>query len=93
MGSGGRKTDALIEMKIELTNAEWNELQWFIRTIQDWKSGGPYGDGESITEKKGYATMERIAKKIQTQRQSRFAGTETYSKVLTDAFNKVLNEQ
>ena len=80
-------------MKIELTNQEWNELQWFIRTVQDWRSGGPYGDGGDITEKKGYALMERIAKKIQTQRKVRFEGTEGYSKVLTEAFNKVLNEK
>lgn len=80
-------------MKIELTNQEWNELQWFIRTVQNWNEGGPYGDGEDIIEKKGYALMERISKKIQTQRQPRFKGTEGYSKVLTDAFNKVLNEK
>ena len=78
-------------MKIELTNEEWNELQWFIDQVQKWGSGGPYGDGGSIVEKKGYARMERIAKKIQTQRASRFVGTDGYSKVLTDAFNKVLN--
>jgi hypothetical protein len=87
------KPDALIEMKIELTEREWNELQWFIRTVLDWRGGGPYGDGESVTDKTGNALMERVAKKIQTQRAARFKGTETYSKTLTDAFNKVLNEQ
>lgn len=80
-------------MKIELTNQEWNELQWFIRTVLDWRGGGPYGDGESVTEKKGNALMERVAKKIQTQRASLFKGSDGYSKVLTETFNKVLNEQ
>lgn len=80
-------------MKIELTNREWNELQWFIRTVLNWKGGGPYGDGEGIVEKSGNALMEGIAKKIQTQRASRFIGTETYSKTLTDAMTKVLAQQ
>lgn len=79
--------------KISLSNREWNELQWFIRTVLDWRSGGPYGDGDVIVEKKGEALMNQIAKKIQEQRQARFATTENYSKVLTDAFNKVLKEK
>ena len=79
--------------EIKLTNQEWNELQWFIRTVQDWRSGGPYGDGGEITEKKAYATMERIQKKIQSQRAKRFGNSDSYSKVLTDTFNKLINEK
>lgn len=75
-------------MKIELTNRELNELQWFIRTVLDWKSGGPYGDGDEVTEKKGEALMEQIAKKIQSQRTSRFEGASKTNKLL-QAFSEI----
>jgi hypothetical protein len=48
----------------ELTPKELEELRGFVNRVQSWNSGGPYGDGEEITDKKGYATMERIRAKL-----------------------------
>ncbi len=74
--------------KVSLTNREWNELQWFVRTVLDWGSGGPYGDGDTITEKKGEAFMQSIAKKIATQRAKIHAGAAEMNQVL-QAFTAV----
>jgi hypothetical protein len=81
-------TGSHLEMKIELTNREWNELQWFIRTVLNWGSGGPYGDGDTIVEKGGEALMNRISEKIRVQREHRFDGAVKARDTLTSIFNK-----
>ena len=50
---------------INLTKREREELVWFVATVQRWREGGPYGDGDSIIEKKGYALMDKILAKLQ----------------------------
>ena len=51
-------------MNLKLTDKEAFELSWFITTVLAWGSGGPYGDGEKIIERKGESTMRRISAKL-----------------------------
>lgn len=53
-------------MKDLLTQKEIRELIWFIGVVQGWRSGGPYGDGETVTNKKDYAKMDQILKKLES---------------------------
>ncbi len=48
----------------ELTAKEYAELKFFVNTVMGWGVGGPYGDGEDITEPKNLAIMKRVQKKI-----------------------------
>jgi len=68
--------------QVSLTVREWNELQWFIHTVLGWKSGGPYGDGENIVEKKAEAFMQEIAQKIATQRAKKLEGAAKLNKAM-----------
>ncbi len=54
-----------MKYNLELTKLEWQELRFFVNAVQSWNSGGPYGDGEAVVDKKGYARMQGILKKLQ----------------------------
>lgn len=49
---------------MKLNRAELSELVWFIKTVQGWNAGGPYGDGEDIYNKAGYRLMNKILGKL-----------------------------
>ena len=51
---------------LNLTEQEYKELRFIVRTMTDWGSGGGYGDSENITDKKGYATAKRLLKKVES---------------------------
>lgn len=61
-------------MRLKLTNMnkktftekELLELRFIVGTMLSWGPGGCYGDGDEITDKKGYATAKRILAKLDT---------------------------
>ncbi len=49
-----------MKRKIELTTYQLQVLYKMVRTHIDWGTGGYFGDGNEITEKKEYATAKKI---------------------------------
>ena len=48
----------------KLTSTELEEVRVVMRTMINWGTGGMYGDGEDITDKKGLATAKRALDKL-----------------------------
>ena len=49
---------------LKLTPTEKRELLFCLRTVVSWHAAGPYGDGENITDKRGFATIKRLLTKL-----------------------------
>ena len=49
-----------MKRKIELTTYQLQVLYKMVRTHIEWETGGCFGDGSEITEKKEYATAKKI---------------------------------
>ena len=53
--------------QVKLTEKEYHELYMMVASHIDYQAGGCYGDGDSITDPKGYQIAKDILYKIKNR--------------------------
>jgi hypothetical protein len=55
------------DKQAKFTIEEYKELYFMVTSHIDWGAGGCYGDGDDITDEKGYAIAKKILYKIRNR--------------------------
>jgi len=50
--------------EVGFTAKEIKEIRFMVRSMVSWGEGGCYGDSDSITDKKSFATAKRALSKL-----------------------------